>query len=639
MPYNTLQEFITELEKQGELIRITKKIDTELEITEIVDRMSKLPDGGKAILFENNGTEFPVLINALGSDKRMCMALGVKDYDEVSEEILKLFKKISAPRNSLLDKIKLLPDLKQIASWMPKSISGKGTCQQVVMEKPDLSKLPVLKCWPYDGGPFITFPIVNTKDPITGIRNAGMYRMQVLSPDSTGMHWHRHKVGARHYNEYKKLNQKMPISVSLGGDPLYTYCATAPLPDHIDEYILAGFLRKKKVELVKCLTNDIEVPADADIVIEGYVDPSEDLIWEGPFGDHTGFYSLADWYPKFHVTCITHRKGAIYPSTIVGIPPQEDAYIAKATERIFLAPIKLTLAPEVVDIDIPQAGVAHNLTIVSIDKTYPGQAAKISNTLWGAGQMMFNKTLIVVDGDVNVHDYTKIGQLISQNCDPFTDIHFASGPMDVLDHSASRFAFGGKMCIDATRKLPEEIYDGHKAEIPSISATDVDKLLTNVPEIKSINLSLLQEGISLAVISVDKGEKNKLRALHQKIANFDQFNHIKFFVFTDETIEISDLYTTAWVALNNCDPKRDCFILEGNNQQISSLCVDASVKTKEQDGFRRDWPNAVVSNLSTIRKIDEIWDELNLGAQISSPSLKFRRMVLNEGAVAEQNNL
>lgn len=638
MPYNTLQEFITDLEQQGELVRITKKVDTALEITEIVDRVSKMPGGGKALLFENNGTNFPVLINALGSDKRMCMALGVKDYDEVSEEILKLFKKISAPRNSLLDKIKLLPDLGQIASWMPKSISGRGACQQVVMEKPDLSLLPVLKCWPFDGGPFITFPVVNTKDPLTGIRNAGMYRMQVLSADTTGMHWHRHKVGARHYNEYKKLNQKMPIAVCLGGDPLYTYCATAPLPDHIDEYILAGFLRKRRVELVKCLTNDIEVPNDADIVIEGYVDPSEELIWEGPFGDHTGFYSLADWYPRFHVTCITHRKGAIYPATIVGIPPQEDAYIAKATERIFLAPIKLTLAPEVVDIDIPQAGVAHNLTIVSIDKSYPGQAAKIANTLWGAGQMMFNKTLVVVDASVNVHDYESIGRLITQNCNPSTDIHFASGPMDVLDHSASRFAFGGKMCWDATSKLPEEIYDSVKTDLPTIKQEHIDKLMADHPEITAANFSQLSKGISVVVLGVKKGEKNLLKELHKNICQRELFQQIKFFVFADESIDINDLYTTAWVALNNCDPKRDCFVIEGSENQTSSICIDATVKSREKDGFKRDWPNAVISDQATITKVDQIWQELNLGPLVSSPSMLFSRMVLNDGAVAEQNN-
>jgi len=267
----------------------------------------------------------------------------------------------------------MLPKLSQVASWMPTSIGGKGKCQEVIMKNPDLNKLPILKCWPADGGKFITFPMVHTIDPVTGIRNVGMYRMQVFEPGLTGMHWHRHKTGARHFEEYKKLGKKMPIAVAIGGDPVYTYAATAPMPDNFDEYMLAGFLRKKKVELVKCLTQDIEVPADADFVIEGYVDPEEDFIWEGPFGDHTGFYSLADWFPKFHISCITHRKDAIYPTTIVGIPPQEDAYIAKATERIFLAPIKLTMLPELIDMDIPVAGVAHNLTIVKIEKSFPGR--------------------------------------------------------------------------------------------------------------------------------------------------------------------------------------------------------------------------------------------------------------------------
>ena len=342
MPYSSLNDFILTLEKHGELLRVKQFVSPELEIAEITDRFSK--HNGPALLFENTGTGFPLLINAFGSEKRMCLALGIQNLDQVQTDIEDLFKKFVSPKNSMLDKLKMLPMLKELSSWMPKTVSRKGKCQQVVMETPDITKLPVLKCWPHDGGPFVTLPVVHTKDPNNATRNVGMYRMQVFGKDITGMHWHLHKNSARHYHEYKELGQRMPVSVTLGGDPVYTYAATAPLPDNFDEYILAGFLRKKKVTMVKCLTNDLLVPEDVDFVIEGYVDPLEDLISEGPFGDHTGFYSLEDMYPKFHITCITHREDAVYPATIVGIPPQEDAWIGKATERIFLGPIRLTLS-------------------------------------------------------------------------------------------------------------------------------------------------------------------------------------------------------------------------------------------------------------------------------------------------------
>ncbi|MEY2899789.1 MAG: hypothetical protein RL138_1842, partial [Bacteroidota bacterium] len=365
--YRHLQHFIEVLEQHNELIRVKTYVNPYLEISEITDRLSKSEDMNKAILFENTGYDFPVLINSMGSYKRICLALGVEELDEVKADMEDLFKQLTKPQESLLDKLKLIPQLGKISSWMPKVVSGKGACQEVIMQDPDITKLPVLTCWPEDGGPFITLPVIHTKDPLTGIRNVGMYRMQIFDKTLTGMHWHKHKVSARHYEEYKKLGKKMPVAVVLGGDPVYTYSATAPLPDNVDEHMLAGFLRKKKVELVKCISQpELEVPADADFVIEGYVDPQEDWIWEGPFGDHTGYYSLADWYPRFHVTAITHRKNAVFPATIVGIPPQEDAWIGKATERIFLAPIKMTMIPEIIDMELPVEGVFHNLTIVKI---------------------------------------------------------------------------------------------------------------------------------------------------------------------------------------------------------------------------------------------------------------------------------
>lgn len=426
MAYKNLQHFIKVLEDAGELVRIREYVNPRLEITEITDRVSK--QYGPALLFENTGYDFPVLINSMGTEKRMAMALGVEKLDDVAHEIEGLFKTLTGPKHSFMDKLKMLPQLGEIASWMPKEISGRGACQEVVMKDPDITKLPVLTCWPEDGGPFVTLPVIQTRDPHTGIRNVGLYRMQVFEKTMTGMHWHRHKVSARHFNEYKKLGQRMPVAVTIGGDPAYTYSATAPLPDGVDEFLLAGFLRKKKVELVKCLTIDMSVPADADFVIEGYVDPNEDFILEGPFGDHTGYYSLADFYPRFHITAITHRKDPVYLCTIVGIPPQEDAWIGKATERIFLAPIKMTTVPEIVDMVLPVEGVFHNLVIVKIRKDYPGQALKVMNSLWGAGQMMFTKMMIVVDGEVNIHNSLEVAQYIAQHVDPLRDITYSQEP-------------------------------------------------------------------------------------------------------------------------------------------------------------------------------------------------------------------
>jgi len=403
MSYSGLTDFITALEKKDELIRIKQFIDPVLEITEIADRVTK--SGGKALLFENTGTTFPVLINAFGSDLRMSMAIGRNNLDDAGMEIENLYKNISSGKESFFQKLSTLPDLFKLAGLLPSRIKRKGKCQQQIHRNPDLGILPVLKCWPHDGGRFITLPMVHTRHPETGSTNVGMYRMQVLDKNTTAMHWQRHKTGANHFEAWKLTGKKMPVSVALGGDPVYTYAATAPLPENINEYILAGFLRKNKVNMVQCITNDLYVPEDADIILEGFVDPAEDPVWEGPFGDHTGFYSLADWYPKFHVTCITHSNKAIYPATIVGIPPQEDAWIAKATERLFLSPVRMTLQPEIEDFHMPDAGIAHNLVIVKIKKSYPGQGMKVLSSLSGAGQMMFTKYMIVVSGDINIRNY------------------------------------------------------------------------------------------------------------------------------------------------------------------------------------------------------------------------------------------
>jgi 4-hydroxy-3-polyprenylbenzoate decarboxylase len=642
MAYKNQQEFIQALDKAGELLRIKAYVNPELEIAEITDRISKTPGGGKALLFENTGYNFPVLMNAYGSDKRMCMALGVNHLDDVAHEIEGLFKLLTKPKESILDKLNLLPKLGQFASWMPKVKSGRGECQEVVMSQPDITQLPVIKCWPKDGGPFVTLPVIHTKDPHTGTRNVGMYRMQVFGPTLTGMHWHKHKVSAKHYNEYKKLGKRMPVAVALGGDPVYAYSATAPLPENVDEYMLAGFLRKKKVELVKCISQpEIEVPADADFIIEGYVEPNEELIWEGPFGDHTGYYSLPDWYPKFHITAITHKKNAVYPATIVGIPPQEDAWLGKATERIFLAPIKMTLVPEIMDMDMPVEGVFHNLVISQIKKDYAGQGQKVMNAMWGAGQMMFNKILVIADEGVTIQDYEALAKHVFRHLNVVTDISYSSGPMDVLDHSCSKLGFGGKMCIDGTRKFEEERDESYELEPNEWNEEIGSVIKKEFAEVRSVNTSLLKKNIPCIIISVEKSRKGHVRELHHKICqDIDAMEGIKMVLYVEHTVDAQDLPTALWRFCNNLDPKRDHILFQDESQKnpdktFACLGLDGTMKTKALDNFQRDWPNIIVADDATIEAVDAKWNELSIGAFIPSPSLKFKGQLYGEEAAVK----
>ncbi|MDR3715186.1 MAG: menaquinone biosynthesis decarboxylase [Puia sp.] len=643
MAYRNQQEFIDALEQAGELIRIKTYVDPKLEIAEITDRISKSGNGGKALLFENTGYDFPVLMNAYGSEKRMCMALGVRHLDDITSEIENLFKLLSAPKESMMEKLKLLPKLSQFASWMPKVKSGRGECQEVVLPNPDLSLLPVITCWPKDGGPFITLPIIHTKDPNNGIRNVGMYRMQIFSPTMTGMHWHKHKVSARHFNEYKKAGLKMPVAVALGGDPVYAYSATAPLPENVDEYMLAGFLRKKKVELVKCITQpSIEVPADADFIIEGYVDPAEDPVWEGPFGDHTGYYSLPDWYPKFHVTAITHRRNPVYPATIVGIPPQEDAWLGKATERIFLAPIKMTMVPEILDMDMPVEGVFHNLVIAQIRKEYAGQGQKVMNAMWGAGQMMFNKILVIADEGVRIQDYPALAQYVFRNLNPATDVYFSQGPMDVLDHSCSKLGFGGKMCIDGTLKAAEET-DNNRFQLlaGSFGQLPEDLLKNRFPEIERVNLSLLRQGIPCLLCSVRKNRVGHIKELHGSISLLKEIEGVKMVLYVEHTVDAEDLPVALWRFCNNLDPRRDHLLAETPShlepgKKFACLGLDGTRKTREFDHFERDWPNIIVADDATIRSVDAKWQDLGIGLFLPSPSLRFKSQVYGEEAVVAE---
>jgi 4-hydroxy-3-polyprenylbenzoate decarboxylase len=475
MAFRSFQDFVEQLDRAGELRRITEEVDTDLVIAEWANREMKSPSGGKALLFEKpiidgKTSAFAVAINTMGSRKRIAMALGVNEVADLAQEIQLILK--AKPPTDLREGFALLKQGIHLLHARPKQVK-EGACQEVVQildsdqnsnnasparTKPQTSllDLPILKCWPKDGGRFITLPNVHTRDPESGARNVGMYRMQIFDERTTAMHWQVHKVGARHGKIYYQRGERMPVAVTLGGDPALTFAATAPLPDGLDEILFAGFLRKKSVELVKCKTIDVDVPADADFVLEGFVQPGE-MRPEGPFGDHTGFYTAVEDYPVFHLSAITHRRDAIYPTTIVGPPPMEDFYMGDATVRIFLPVFKMNF-PELVDMTLPPEGVFHNLVFVSIRKQYPYQAFKVMHGLWGMGQMMFSKYIVVVDEDCDVHNTSEVLFRLCANTDPERDSTIIRNPSDSLDHAPTEQNIGSHMGIDATRKLPGENY-------------------------------------------------------------------------------------------------------------------------------------------------------------------------------------
>ncbi len=450
MAYRDLHEFLDLLESRLLLRRITAEVDPALEISAITDRVTK--KGGPALLFEKvKGASVPLLINTFGTMERMCLALETPSLDDVARRISRLLRP-ELP-TGLFEKLQALTKLKEFADSLPVTVRS-APCQEVVRSEPSLAFLPVIQCWPKDAGRYITFPMVVTRDPETGFRNVGCYRMQLFDHHTTAMHWQLHKDGTAHYQKYKAAGKRMEVAVALGADPATMYSATAPLPHGMDEFVLAGFLRKKPLELVKGKTVSLEVPAHAEIVLEGYVDPDERRT-EGPFGDHTGFYSLPDQFPVFHITCITHRKNPVYPTIIVGKPVQEDDFLGKATERIFLPFIRLMI-PELVDLHLPFEGVFHNCAIVSIKKSYPGQAKKVMQAIWGLGQLMFSKIIIVVEDSVNVQNLSEVAWRVFNSIDPKRDIVFSEGPVDELDVASCYAYYGAKMGIDATSKGPEE---------------------------------------------------------------------------------------------------------------------------------------------------------------------------------------
>jgi len=614
--YGSLREYIDTLERHGELLRVGARVSPHFEIAEITDRMAKSEGGGKALLFENTGTEFPVLTNMMGSDRRMALALGAESLDDIARRIDSMLGRALAPKGSLVDKLRMLPLLADMSRWFPREASGRGACQQVVLQgdEADIGRLPLLRSWEHDGGPFVTLPMVNTVDPESGIRNVGMYRMQRFDARSTGMHWHIHKTGARHYDAYRRMGRRMPAVVTLGGDPAYTYAATAPMPDNMDEYLLAGFLRRRPVRLVRALTCDIRIPEDCDFVIEGYVDPAEPKVVEGDFGDHTGFYSLKDLYPLFHITAITHRRDAVYPATVVGVPPQEDAYIAKATEKIFLAPIRMAVQPEVEDLWMPTAGTAHNLAVVSIAKRYDGQAHKVAQALWGAGQMMFNKYLVIASSSTKIRSFATLAALL-RRADTARSIIRSEGVLDVLDHATATCGFGGKLAFDLTDvdiSTPAEPIATPRTVRP---AGGIELFDTRFVE--SCGLLVLYAAPDRPDVADAERylAENDIRGM-KYVALFDYR--------AAGSMTAEDLL---WLAAANTDPRRDVRHLSGGE-----LLIDARSKRPSVEGNPARFPNVVASSTETIRAVDERWEEYGLGERVESPSRRYRRLQLSAKA-------
>ncbi len=605
MNYPSLREFINRLEFENELIRIQEKVSPILEIAEITDRVSKQPDGGKALLFENvEGSSMPVLINAFGSKKRMNAALGAYDVEEIAKRIERYLK--IPPPVTLLDKAKLLPMLLQAAQFPPKIIGGsKAPCQEVVHLNNDvnLDQIPILQCWPEDAGRFITFPIVINRSVDRKIKNVGLYRMQVYDSKTTGMHWHIHKDGAHFFHEYQKQNKVMEVAVAIGADPASCYAASAPLPYGIDEFLLAGFIRKQSVPLVKCKTVDLEVPANAEIVLEGFIDPNE-MRLEGPFGDHTGYYSQDGDYPVFHLTAITHRKDPIYLTTIVGKPPQEDFYLGRATERIFL-PLLRTQLPEIVDMDMPVEGVFHNCVIVSIDKRYPMQSRRLMSALWGLGQMSFVKTIIAVDSKIDVHNYDELVKLLLDKVDFKLDLFFSEGVLDVLNHGSDNMLYGSKLGIDLTEKVEGESGYGENKQtaLKSSPLPSKEKAKNQFSDLKDCRILDINAQRSVMYAAVDKTRPHQAQEFIKAFFNAPEFSAINIVIVLEGHVKLDDDSIVMWKFFNNLDPKRD-FYFNGDR-----LAIDVTQKLKEE-GYQQSWPEEIEMSEEIKTQVDAKWNSL-----------------------------
>ncbi|MDU2264892.1 menaquinone biosynthesis decarboxylase [Clostridium celatum] len=609
MAFKDIQAFMKKIEDKGQLKRITAEVDADLEITEITDRISKKV--GPALLFENvKGSKYPVLINAMGSYERMSMALGVEKLDDLQEDISELINMQNYVKIPRL--IKSVPRLFRLLSVFPWKLPVKGACQEVIELDPDLSTIPVLKCWPDDGGKFITLPLVMTKDPDTGVQNTGMYRMQIYDKNTTGMHWHWHKDGREIYDKYRKLGGKMPVSVAIGCDPAITFSAISPLPKMIDEMMFAGYLRKWPVKMVKSITNDIYVPADAEFILEGYVDVNEPLRLEGPFGDHTGYYSLADMYPVFHVTCITHKKNAVYPTTIVGKPPMEDCYMSIATERAFLPLLKM-IYPEIVDYSLPFEGVFHNCVIVSIKKRFPGHGKKIMNSLWGMGQMMYAKMIIVVDESINPHDVKAVAKQVFESIDMTRDLVFSEGPLDALDHASAQDHYGYRLGVDATKKFEverKEVKWNYKLK----ESKALNDYLLNNENIASFNYPIKDVLQGALIVSIKKKNPNDAKKIINELWAHEDMKYNKLLIIVDEDVDANDVSKAAWKVFNNIDAKRDLVVSEVNledNNFGHRIGIDATKKWYDE-GHTREWPDDIVMCDEIKEKVTKRWREYGI---------------------------
>jgi 4-hydroxy-3-polyprenylbenzoate decarboxylase len=605
MAYKRLTEFIDKLEQAGELVRVKTPVSAELEITEITDRISKLPhDRNKALLFEQvEGSRFPVAVNLYGNPRRMAWAMGVEDLDELNQRLAKLIDlKLPKGMGPMMNRgMEVFDALRRVG--LGPSKTTKAPVQEVIItENPDVNIFPILKCWPHDGGKYITLTSVITRDPGTGTRNVGMYRVQVYDGQTLGLHWQRHKGGKEHQEAGKARNQqKIPVAIVLGGDPAAMWCGSAPLPPGIDEFLLANWLRGKPTTFVKCVSQDLEVPANAEIIIEGWFDPNEHRT-EGPFGDHTGFYTPPDLFPVMHVTAITHRKDAIYPTTIVGKPPMEDLWLGKATERLFLPLMKLFMG-EIVDYAMPAEGVFHNLVVVSIKKRFPGHAQKIMYGLWGLGLMMLTKGFVIVDADVNVHDTAAVAREILNNVDWRRDVTIVDGAVDQLDHSAIEDSYGGKIGLDATRSTRPEFMKSYPAPAP----IPAEKLTALVG-------SQWCETHQTLVIALDKTHLNPKEVIHKIWELCPDYN----LVIVDAFVDVNNLSDVAWRALGNTDWRRDIAFSRGEvdhyasaDQPRSFIGLDATSKTAE-DGHPRGWPEEIAMTPEIVKKVDERWSVYGL---------------------------
>jgi 4-hydroxy-3-polyprenylbenzoate decarboxylase len=588
--YNNLGEFIQALKREGELKTISHPVSAVLEISKLTDAESKSPGGGKALFFEKvKDSPFPAATNLFGSSRRICLALGVENLEHLGDRIREIIR--MSPPKDLRDMLGMLTTAFSLLRFFPRKSRAKvPPCQQVVIKGDDINlfDLPILHCWPQDAGRFITLPLVITQSLSTGKRNVGMYRMQVFDRQTTGMHWHIHKDGSNYFNEYRKAGKRMPVAVAIGADPATIYAATAPMPRNVDEMILAGFIRNAPVAMTRCLTCDLEVPAEAEFVLEGYVEPDE-LRREGPFGDHTGYYSLADDYPVFHVTAITHRKSPVYCATLVGRPPMEDCYLAKATERLFL-PLLQTVFPEIMDYWLPWEGVFHNIVIVSIKKEYPRHAQKVISGLWGQGQMSFCKAILVVDETVDPKNPDQIMQRLVDNFDLTTDIVNAQGILDVLDHSSPFANFGNKIGIDLTDRVGGEPLRNPFLPVSMPEKFNEDALLSGIQ-------ADCEGVLSLRILKGDTVRRNRILVLKvqkaaglsgsyfaEKLLNADILQPFNLILFYDSNVDILDNSFILWKLFNNVDPGRDVTL------RLERCVIDACKKGTEE-GHDREWPD------------------------------------------------